>query len=209
MALGYNNKILMVNLTTGDSASRSRAEVLPPVSGRHGAGHVLLHARHPQGGGSAGPRQRAGHLHRRGDGCAPSWRPRACANAKSPVTGGIGDAQGGGFFGPAMKFAGWMPWCLRARAKSRFTCSSGWQGGAARAPQGIWGIDHQDYETKLREEISKGVVVCGIGPAGEKLYRYACIINERKHANGRTGMGCVMGSKKPQVHCRDRQKGAV
>ena len=34
-----------------------------------------------------------------------------------------------------------------------------------------------------------------IGPAGEKLVRFACVVNELKHANGRTGMGAVMGSK--------------
>jgi aldehyde:ferredoxin oxidoreductase len=34
-----------------------------------------------------------------------------------------------------------------------------------------------------------------IGPGGEKLVRYACVINDLKHAAGRTGMGAVMGSK--------------
>ena len=33
------------------------------------------------------------------------------------------------------------------------------------------------------------------GQAGENLVRYACVLNELKHANGRTGMGAVMGSK--------------
>lgn len=39
------------------------------------------------------------------------------------------------------------------------------------------------------------VRVALIGPAGEKLVRFACIVNELKHANGRGGMGAVMGSK--------------
>ena len=34
-----------------------------------------------------------------------------------------------------------------------------------------------------------------IGPAGEKLVRFAAIMNMRNRANGRTGMGAVMGSK--------------
>jgi aldehyde:ferredoxin oxidoreductase len=34
-----------------------------------------------------------------------------------------------------------------------------------------------------------------IGPAGENLVRYACVVNELKHVNGRAGMGAVMGSK--------------
>jgi len=34
-----------------------------------------------------------------------------------------------------------------------------------------------------------------IGPAMENRVRFACVLNELKHANGRTGMGAVMGSK--------------
>ena len=93
------------------------------------------------------------------------------ANAKSPVTGGIGDAQGGGFFGPAMKFAGFD--AVVFKGKSEKPVYLFLQDGKAelRDASGIWGLTTKDYETKLREEISKDVVVCGIGPAGEKLYQ--------------------------------------
>ena len=40
----------------------------------------------------------------------------------------------------------------------------------------------------------EAAVLC-IGPAGENLVRFACVANELKHVNGRTGMGAVMGSK--------------
>ena len=38
--------------------------------------------------------------------------------------------------------------------------------------------------------------VASIGPAGEKLVRFAAIINDLREACGRSGMGAVMGSKK-------------
>src|SRR5207249_12033644 len=40
-----------------------------------------------------------------------------------------------------------------------------------------------------------GVRIAGIGPAGEKLVRFACIINDKHRAAGRSGVGAVMGSK--------------
>jgi len=39
------------------------------------------------------------------------------------------------------------------------------------------------------------VRVAAIGPGGEKLVRYACVINDLKNSAGRCGMGAVMGSK--------------
>ena len=45
------------------------------------------------------------------------------------------------------------------------------------------------------------------GQAGENLVPYACVVNELKHVSGRTGMGAVMGSKKPSGRCRSRVPG--
>jgi len=42
----------------------------------------------------------------RDDGAAISGQSRINANAKSPISGGIGDSQGGGFFPAELKFAG-------------------------------------------------------------------------------------------------------
>jgi aldehyde:ferredoxin oxidoreductase len=49
----------------------------------------------------------------------------------------------------------------------------------------------------LAEELGdKRIQVTQIGPAGEKLVRFAAIMNMATRAHGRTGMGAVMGSKK-------------
>jgi aldehyde:ferredoxin oxidoreductase len=120
---------------------------------------------------------------------------RIVANAKSPVTFGIGDAQGGGFFGHTLKYAGFDAVIFSGKAEKPVYLFV--QDGKAeiRDASHIWGLTTKNYETQLRSEMGREVVVCGIGPAGENLNRYACIINERKHACGRTGMGAVMGSK--------------
>ena len=48
----------------------------------------------------------------------------------------------------------------------------------------------------IKEELGDDQVsVACIGPAGEKLIRYACVMNDKGRAAGRCGFGAIMGSK--------------
>jgi aldehyde:ferredoxin oxidoreductase len=58
----------------------------------------------------------------------------------------------------------------------------------------IWGKGNRDTYLWLREQHGS-IRSAQIGPAGENLVRYACIVNEVRHVNGRCGLGAVMGSK--------------
>jgi len=60
----------------------------------------------------------------------------------------------------------------------------------------LWGMDTEQTTRKLLEETEKRAKVACIGPAGERLVKLACIINDEHRAAGRGGMGAVMGSKK-------------
>jgi aldehyde:ferredoxin oxidoreductase len=112
-----------------------------------------------------------------------SGQSRMTATAKSPLTGAIGDSQCGGFWPAKLKFAGFDAIIVKGKAPS---------------PVYLW-ID--DGKAELRDAAIKKelddekIEVLQIGPAGEKMVRYACIINMCNRANGRTGMGAVMGSK--------------
>ncbi|MHB1392137.1 MAG: aldehyde ferredoxin oxidoreductase family protein [Clostridia bacterium] len=65
-----------------------------------------------------------------------------------------------------------------------------------RDAQNIWGKVTGEAEAIIREELGdKDVEIAQIGPAGENLVKFACIINMCNRANGRNGMGAVMGSK--------------
>ncbi len=196
MSFGYNNKILMVNLTTGEiNVEEPGDKFYRMYLGGTGIGTYYCMRDIPKGADPMDPDNvlalSAGVV----TGAPVMASSRIVANAKSPVTGGIGDAQGGGFFGNTLKFAGFDAVIVSGKAEKPVYIFV--QDGKAeiRDASQIWGMTTKDYETKLREEISRDVVVCGIGPAGESLCTYACIINERKHACGRTGMGAVMGSK--------------
>ncbi len=61
---------------------------------------------------------------------------------------------------------------------------------------GIWGLETGPAQDRIRSAVKDAKArVALIGPAGERLVRYACITNELRHYNGRNGMGAVMGSK--------------
>ena len=116
--------------------------------------------------------------------------------AKSPLTGAYGEAEAGGFWGPELKFAGFDAVIVTGKAEkpSYLWINDGMV--EIRSAEKIWGLETGPAQEMIREELGeKRARVALIGPAGENLVRYACVVNELKHANGRTGMGAVMGSK--------------
>jgi len=61
----------------------------------------------------------------------------------------------------------------------------------------LWGKTTRQVDEMLAEELGdKRIQVAQVGPSGEKLVRFAAILNMSTRAHGRTGMGAVMGSKK-------------
>ena len=63
-------------------------------------------------------------------------------------------------------------------------------------PAEYWGKGVFETEDGLRDELGiPNLRVACIGPAGENLVRFACIMNDKHRAAGRSGVGAVMGSK--------------
>jgi aldehyde:ferredoxin oxidoreductase len=116
--------------------------------------------------------------------------------AKSPLTSGYGEAQAGGFWGAELKFAGYDAVIIQGRAKRpAYLWIHDGEAEIKDASQ-IWGKVTGEAEDIIRTDHGDHLIrVAQIGPGGENKVRYACILNECKHANGRTGMGAVMGSK--------------
>jgi len=124
---------------------------------------------------------------------------RWTVGTKSPLTGFWGDANVGGYFGARLKFAGYDGIIITGKAETLSYIFINDDVVEIRDAQKYWGKDI--YETTdeltadLKAESNKpGQVVC-IGPAGEQLVKFASIINNKRHAAGRTGMGAVWGSK--------------
>jgi aldehyde:ferredoxin oxidoreductase len=125
-----------------------------------------------------------------------SGQSRMTANALSPLTHGVADSQCGGFFPAEMKFAGFDGIVIKGKA-SRPVYLWLHDGVAELRDAGaMWGKTTGEAERLIRAELGDDkieVAQCGI--AGENLVRVAAIINMSNRANGRTGLGAVMGSK--------------
>lgn len=115
--------------------------------------------------------------------------------AKSPLTGGFGEAEAGGWWGPALVAAGFNLIIFEGKADSPVYLFV--QDGKAELKDAapIWGKGNRDTYVWLRAQHGSSIRSAQIGPAGENLVRYACIVNEVRHVNGRSGLGAVMGSK--------------
>jgi aldehyde:ferredoxin oxidoreductase len=115
---------------------------------------------------------------------------------KGALTGTITTSNSGGHWGPALKFAGYDMVILEGRSPSPCYLWIYNNQVEIHDAQHLWGKTVWETEETLRRETGvPGAVVSSIGPAGENLVRFACIMNDLHRAAGRSGVGAVMGSK--------------
>jgi aldehyde:ferredoxin oxidoreductase len=116
--------------------------------------------------------------------------------AKSPLTGMLGSTNMGGFFAPELAWAGFHHLVIKGKAKHPVYLYIHNGEIEIRDARGIWGKSVTDSQWAIREELAdEEVKSCVCGPAGENLVRFANVMTGIKNSGGRTGMGCVMGSK--------------
>ncbi|MDF2803730.1 MAG: aor5 [Anaerocolumna sp.] len=121
---------------------------------------------------------------------------RLNVTAKSPLTGTIGDSQAGGFFPAHLKANGYDAIVFIGKSEKPVYLFIDGDKYELRSAENIWGKITGDSEDIIRKELRRDdVEIAQIGPGGENLVKYACIINMCNRANGRNGMGAVMGSK--------------
>ncbi len=121
---------------------------------------------------------------------------RCNISGKSPETGLIGDSNMGGHFGPALRRGGFDHLVIMGRAEEPiYLLVEDWQIEIKDA-HGLWGKDAIETMKALKEVHGESSQSICIGQAGENLVRFAGIRHGWKNTAGRTGMGCLMGSKK-------------
>lgn len=129
---------------------------------------------------------------------------RWCSITKAPLTNTIHDSHSGGKFGPELKFAGFDAIIIEGRAERPVYLWIHDGKAEIRDASHLWGRDTHDTTDIIQEELApvvgrdeaKNIKVACIGPAGERLVRFACIINDKSRAAGRGGHGAVWGSKR-------------
>jgi aldehyde:ferredoxin oxidoreductase len=197
MPYGYNGKILHVNLTTSTLSVEEPSESFyRKYLGGQGIGMYYILKETPAGADPLGPDNVLAITLSVVTGAPVSGQSRVMANAKSPLSGAIGDAQAGGFWPAEAKYAGFDAFIIKGKAKTPVYLWMHDGEAELRDASHLWGKVTGEAEAAIRDELGDHKTeIMQIGPAGEKLVRYACLINMSNRANGRTGMGAVMGSK--------------
>lgn len=198
MTFGYNGKIIRVDLTHRTISVEERDDFFyRTYMGGACVGAYYLLKEMPSKADPFGPDNIIVFAPSAVTGALAPGFSRFAVIAKSPLTELIGDSQAGGYWGPELKFAGFDAVVIKGKADKPVYL---WiQDGKAEIKDAahLWGKTTGEVEEIIRQELGDNRIrVAQIGPAGEKLVRFANITNNLNHFNGRTGMGAVMGSKK-------------
>ena len=193
---GYSGKILRINLTDKTSKEEKLPlEIATNFIGGAGLGIKYLFDEVKPGTDALGPENKLIFAPGPFTGTSIPCASRMAVTGKSPLTGAVGVALTGGYFPAELKFAGWDAIIIEGKAEKPTWISV--KDGAVRFHDaaGIWGTMTFDCQQMIKDNLKdqNTRVIC-IGPAGERLSKIACIINERR-AVGRKGLGAVMGSK--------------
>ena len=115
---------------------------------------------------------------------------------KGPLTNAITTSNSGGSWGPELKAAGYDMLILEGKASGPVYLWIYNDQIEIRDASHLWGKTVWETEEHLRTEVGvPDTIIASIGPAGEKLVRFACIMNDLHRAAGRSGVGAVMGAK--------------
>jgi aldehyde:ferredoxin oxidoreductase len=125
---------------------------------------------------------------------APSGN-RYMVVTKSPLTGAIANSSAAGCFATTLKYAGYDMIIFEGKSKKPAYLWIDDDNVELRDAQHLWGKTTNETQRAVAAETAPEVAVACIGPAGEKLVRFACVINDLGRAAGRSGVGAVMGSK--------------
>ena len=117
-------------------------------------------------------------------------------SGKSPMTGILGDSAAGGHFGAEIKQAGYDQIVMTGRSPNPCYLLIADDHVEIRDASHLWGLDIWQTTAAIRQDLNDNAIqIAAIGPAGENLVKYATVACNNSRMCGRTGMGCLFGSK--------------
>ena len=212
MPFGYHGKVLHVHLSEGRLAVEEPDErFYRTYMGGSALGLYYLLKFTPPGTDPLAPENTLTLASSVLTGVPIAGQSRITAVARSPLTEAVGDSQSGGFWPAEFKFTGFDAVVIRGRSEKPVYLWIHDGEAELRDASHLWGRITHDVETAIKEELGdKRIEVLQCGPAGEKGVRFAAMINMSNRANGRTGMGAVMGSKNLKaIAVRGKQRPAL
>jgi len=195
---GYMGKLAFVDLTSGSVGIEMLSDSMArEFIGGYGLGVRMLFERQAKQVDPLGPENILGLTAGPLTGTKAPTGGRYMACCKSPLTGGWGDANAGGYFGSELKAAGFDAVFVSGAAAAPVFIWIADGRIEIRDAGRLWGLDSVDAEDAIQKEFGdKKIRVACIGPASERLSLISGIVNDRGRIAARSGVGAVMGSKK-------------
>ena len=194
---GYNKIIARINLSSGKVSTETLSEDFCRnyLGGRGIIVHTLLREM-PPNADPLGPENRLVFALGPMTGHPFVGSGRHSIGCKSPLTGGYGESEAGGYWGVELKRAGFDALIVEGASEKPVYLWVHNGDIEIRDAGTLWGLEVADTHNQILAELKdKKVRTALIGPAGEKRISFACVLHDLHHAAGRTGIGAVMGSK--------------
>ncbi len=210
---GYAGKLLRVDLTSARlTEERLDEPVLRKYVGGSGLGAKFLYEEVPPSVECFDPENRlilaSGPL---GATRIPGGGTFS-VSTKGCLTGAATSSQANGFFGAYLKFSGFDGIIIQGAASKLVYLYIHDGVAELRDASHLAGKDTWETDDLIKKELGypkRGMSVAGIGPAGEKLVKFAAIVADKGHIAGHNGTGAVMGSKKLKAIAVARGKGKI
>jgi aldehyde:ferredoxin oxidoreductase len=196
MPNGYNGKILHVDLTKGSLTVEEPNDAFyrKYMGGSAMGMHYILRDM-PKGADPLGPENVLTLMAGVTTGAAISGQSRLNANAKSPISGGIGDSQSGGFFPAELKFAGFDGIVIKGKSsKPVYLCIIDGKYELRDAAH-LLGKKSGEVDDIIHKEVDPKAEILQHGMGAENGVLFSTLVSMSNRHNGRTGMGLVMASK--------------
>ncbi|MHA2081568.1 MAG: aldehyde ferredoxin oxidoreductase N-terminal domain-containing protein, partial [Candidatus Thorarchaeota archaeon] len=194
---GYKGKILRVNLSNNEfQVDPLPKEWIKEYIGGDGFGVKLLYEEVPGGTEPLGEDNKL--IIATGPITGTIWpmSGRTVFISKSPLTRIWGESHVGGFLGPELKYAGYDMLVVEGKAERPVYIHIEDSHLELRDASELWGLTTDLTTINIKKtHRDPDIQVAAIGPAGERLVRFAAVMINHARAAGRTGMGAVLGSK--------------
>jgi aldehyde:ferredoxin oxidoreductase len=205
---GYFGKALIVDVSDGASTSFPLDDaVLRSALGGVGLGTHLLSELAPPGVEPLAPEAPLAFVFSPLVGTPLTTSAKFAVVAKSPLTDRLNDALASSHFAIAGKLTGNDAIVVRGACEAPSALIIDQDGVRMIDASDLWGLSAAEAEARLRARLGPAHRIAAIGPAGERLVRFATVSHDGRHA-GRGGLGAVLGAKRlkavavrPGVRC--------
>ncbi|MFX1501078.1 MAG: aldehyde ferredoxin oxidoreductase family protein, partial [Promethearchaeota archaeon] len=207
MTQGYHKKILVVDLSTESwHIEEPDEKVYRQYYGGYGLGVYYIYTHLKPNADPLGPENILGICPGLFTGTATPFSGRYMVCGKSPLTGGWGNANSGGTFGPEVKKVGLDGIFIEGKAEKPIYLFIEGKNIQLFDAKELWGKDAVETEKFIENRHGPRVKVACIGQAGENLSLISGIVNDAGRIAARSGLGAVMGSKNLKAVCIRKSK---